>query len=401
PVWRDFVWFLGLFGASWALQRVALGVTLGERIWHVRALEKNLRPSRLQPDYFPSSAVSSAIFLTTLAFIATTAAFRWAVLEHPLLLQAQHVKLQPFLPQGEDWQVLPFYYSMGGWPSTFRGHAVVHSLPYEKGPPKVFIAHIRAIWEAPDTALTYEGPRTPLRVTDRSEFETCLLAPSGVQLLVRGFTCFELREALLGRHLEEMRAAVSPQSWVMQWFLIENPAIPREEQAQGVFLRAEGAAKTQERFILITARGTNQAFILDTPSGENGEEARALFERAVRSLRVSDELGPGRAWVDRQIETVTPHGGAAPSAEVLSAHAALLLSKISVEPAVFDSYFLLGRTLLEMAREISRHQIDASAMKPVLSSLAATSAYAHDVAPDEPRTAQLQQFYFEAQRLTH
>ncbi|MGZ3709022.1 MAG: hypothetical protein ACXWPM_09640, partial [Bdellovibrionota bacterium] len=59
------------------------------------------------------------------------------------------------------------------------------------------------------------------------------------------------------------------------------------------------------------------------------------------------------------------------------------------------------RTLLEMAREISRHQIDASAMKPVLSSLAATSAYAHDVAPDEPRTAQLQQFYFEAQRLTH
>src|SRR5262249_978196 len=152
-------------------------------------------------------------------------------------------------------------------------------------------------------------------------------------------------------------------------FLIENPAIPSEEQAQGIFLQAVGPAKTEQRFILITANGTNQAFVLDSPSGESGADARSTFAEAIRSLRVSDALGHGRAWIDRQIEAVTPKPGELPTRELLSRHEALLLSKISVEPSVYDSYLLLAHTLKAMAEEISHHRLDAADMKPVLSSL--------------------------------
>jgi hypothetical protein len=392
------LWWLLLAGvelvALRGLARLAIARSLGQAAWGLqRPAPGNLRaPARLD-----ARARATGIFVTVTAWALAAFLLARALETEPLWLRAREATLQPFMPeQNGDWQIEPFFYALGAWPKLFEGKPVLYSVPYEKGPPSRFPGHLVARWDAPDLRVTFEGPKTPAgpggTPPARARVRECLLAlPSP--------GCAGVREAVLRRHVEEMRVALphSPLEWKLGWFLVENAALPPDDQAQGIELSARARdGALERRFILITARGTEQAFILDAPAGSQGEEASTLFERALRSLRVSDELGPGRAWIDRELENLQLDGEGSRSLERLAEAQSLLIAKLSVDPATYDTYFHLGGTAILLARLARREQ------RPDLSAVArplVRSAYlfAQDVSANDPRTAQLQAFWLEVQ----
>jgi hypothetical protein len=203
--------------------------------------------------------------------------------------------------------------------------------------------------------------------------------------------------------------------WRLRWFQVRNVALTTAERVQGIYLSAEDEGRGEERYVLITENGTHQAVWLDypRPGSLEAKTAQETFAQAIRSLRASDELGPGRAWIDRKLEatrlgellkgtSLEPSADAATVGQ-LSAVQALLLAKITVQPSVFDSYFHLGGTALLLYRIAHTGSNKGSLQGVELAAVArplVQSAYrlAQDVAPSDPRTTQLQGFWLESQK---
>lgn len=358
----------------------------------------------------------TGIFLTGSSILLASWSTREYVWKHPLFMTIESVKLAPFFPQkqtelpdsGEEWSITPFYYLMGAWPKTYTHRPVFYSLPYRKGLPNRFIDHIVARWEMPDIQVTFEGPRTPSPAPPREEIKRCLFNQALTGLLTR-VSCFRFREAALMRHIDEIHE-VFPKpgalKWKIQWILVENPAIPPEEQAQGVFLSVQGPERSLDRAVLITARGTHQAITLQYPNGSQGEHAASTFDQAIRSLRISDDLAMGRAWVERTLENtrlseIESTGDSTDLVRKLAETQALLISKITVDPKTFDTYFHLGGTAYMLLKLSLRNPStpgseDWSAVaKPMIQSVL---RYAQDLSPQEKRIPQLQSFWIEAQK---
>jgi hypothetical protein len=226
-----------------------------------------------------------------------------------------------------------------------------------------------------------------------------LLAGAGVAV-VEGAHVGAVRTVVLQR---EQRLG---EEWRLEWFTVVNPSLPAREQAQGIRLSAQGTARGQDRYILITPQGTHQAFILDYPRGPASDAARETLERAIRTLRVTDELGPGRAWTNERLATtrLADLERLRDPAELLRRMAeveALLLSKITVEPSAFDAYYHLGGLAITLARYAAKHPeanrtADWSAIaRPLIQSV---YRYALDIAPRDPRTIQLQDFVLESKK---
>ena len=268
----------------------------------------------------------------------------------------------------------------------------------------------------PDIRVVFEGPKTPVQADQtpypRSEIEACI-----TRLWSRGLSripsCLALREAVLERHIDALRA-LKPLGWSMQWIRVENRALPEAQQVEGIYLSAWNSRTGQDRFILITARGTQQTFTLSYPVNAEGNRAQDEFQKALRSLRVSDDLNPGRAWVDQGLERIhlSDLDKLAESRDVVSQLAeiqALLVSRISVDPKSYDTYFHLGGTALMLARFASerRKQPGADLLSERLAEWLAVSKpmvqsaykYAVDVNARDKRTPMLQGYWFEAQKL--
>jgi hypothetical protein len=331
-----------------------------------------------------------------------------------------------------DWEVLPFYYSLGAWPRNYGGKPVFYSLPYEKGPPKLFAGHIIARWDSPAVRVTFEGPKTPQagshgERTARAEIRQCLVGAE------KSWSCLKIREITLMRPLEEMQKQLAGEAggntalkmqWKLRWFVVRNAAIAPADQAQGIYISAQDEAhgRGQERYILVTENGTHQAVILDyplpsaadtpeSPTTRAAELARSTFGNAVRSLRAADDLAPGRAWIDRQLQAIQLKGmgiNMDPNAKSdlnpesvarLSAVQASLLAKISVEPGSFEAYYHLGGTALLLsryARQAGQGALETGAVaKPLIAS---AYSFAQDLAPKDPRTTQLQGFWLESKK---
>jgi hypothetical protein len=475
----------------WAVGRWLWDRTPGDAAWRLRAespagippgiaarldqatFRASLRTRLRRPRTLSLEERMTAIVLTALALGAAAWSFDRAVLKQPLWARAETTTLQASLPplSGEHaWEVMPFFYALGAWPREYGGHAVLYSLPYEKGPPERFVGHVIAHWEAPGTVVTFEGPKTPRPSvaarepggrTPRDRIRECLIGDG------RSWECLKIRESTLLRHLTDLQRRLTGRAggdtalairWQLKWFTVRNPGLPPAEEAQGIYLsavtRAElrggardgggrpasGAViepKGEERYVLITENGTHQAISLDYPDPDSpaGETARETFRQAIRSLRASDELGPGRAWVDKELSALELGGnagpGGSPSAGIaggdpaiaallaqkplpagtdparviakLAQAQALLLAKISVQPSIYDSFFHLGGTALlldRIARSGARAgsleglELAARARPMVLSAY----RYAKDLAPRDPRTTQLEGFWLEAQK---
>ncbi|MBC7690916.1 MAG: hypothetical protein H7222_04050 [Methylotenera sp.] len=359
------------------------------------------------PEIIKASLISGVLLLSacTLGWVT--------LLNHPLTMAASGIQLPVFVPSeltggkkspvpqdekgpGSSWAVMPFYYSNGAWPLQFAGHPVFYVAPYEKGPPTHFLGRIIARWDMPDTKLTIQGPITPARGSPRKIWESCMK---------QAMSCLKLRKEGLSRAVEEMKA-LKLKHWNVRWFRVDNPLIPEDERPEGIYISAENETRAQDRMILINEKGTQQAFILDRPSSEgegpSAERSRAaqhLFEQAMGSQRVTNELDTGRAWINRMLADVkmSPAIAGLSDSEFVTNIAktqALLLSKISVEPKVLDAYYHLGGTALVLARRANKAKNAewSSAAKILLQS---AYHYAQDISPDDPRTRQLESSWVE------
>jgi hypothetical protein len=368
------------------------------------------RGDRRMPERLEAGRAGVAAFLTLALAFAAGSALKQAVLEHPFWSAGEEQRLQPFFPgpavAGKPetrWSVMPVFYALGAWPREFQGQTVFYGVPYEKGPPERFVGKILAHWRHPDVEVAFLGPQTPPQypagIRSRDDLRSCLL--SGRSETLGRWGCARLRQASLGKAVRELRA-LRPARWKVAWFSVENAAIPPEERAQGVVLTAEGARSGEERYILVSSRGTHQAISLRYPLTAEGEQARELLRSSIRSLRVSDELNPGRAWADRQLlgirlKELQKLGDSPELPARLAEVQAHLIAKISVDPRSYDAYFHLGGTTLLLARYAARHgQHEWTAFaKPTIG---AAFRYAKDLAPADSRTVQLEQIWVEARK---
>ncbi|MDR3607819.1 MAG: hypothetical protein P4M08_10620 [Oligoflexia bacterium] len=419
PGWKIFCAYI-LFLAAAQLFRRFYGITTpGELAWDIRAARAPSFPQLNFSQAFPlkSSQLTIGTFLTTLSILAAAWISYMGLAISPIGVRAEVAEWDAFLPDsasGEDrFSVVPFYYSLGAWPSVFQGKPVFFNFPYEKGPPTHFAGRIQARWSVPaDIRLTFEGPKTPYKATQlpysRADVRNCTV--SFWNSPVSAISCLTTREAVLGRHLDALSAQGlgKPQ---LTWVHVSSKALAPEDQLQGFYLSAQGPTRGQDRFVMLTPRGTEQAFILDYPMSIAGDHARAVFKEAIRSLRVSDSLEPGRTWIDQSIERIHLSDLEHASEQEIPARLAevqeMLIARISIDPKTYDGYFHLGGTAVLLARHAakikSRSTSDADAAaewltlsKPLIES---TWKYATDLAPKDPRTGQLHAMLVEVQRL--
>lgn len=415
PGWA--VSWLAAFAGMSAFSRAVLGRTPGELIWNLRPrpdkesgalLARLWCPQLRQTERYNADSLASGTFLTLLLVLVLGTTARRALFTHPLWNVSKASEFEPFAPDTSDWTVAPFFYALGAWPTRISGTPVFHVVPYEKGPPQRFPGRIIARWDPPQTKLTFEGPKTPgagAASAVRARIQECFrprVLPSA--------SCLAIRETVLTRHMKEMESSLPGMQrgdLRVQWFVVRNPALPESEQAQGLKLHAQLAEKAQERFVLITPQGTHQAFILDYPRNDAGWLSLSHLEKSIRSLRVSDDLNPGRAWIDARLERVrlsdlsSLEGQPEKFLAALSEIELLLLSKISVDPATFESYFHLGGLGLTLLKHAVKHPESGrgddwkAVARPVIE---AAARFGEDVKPSDPRLPQLRNFALEAQK---
>jgi hypothetical protein len=380
----------------WIPQKKLYGVTLGERAWLLKPKNKealslapfffSLKERLYQRDYIAPLTTFSAILITALSILITATEFRSVILNHPNWLKTEEWKLKTFIPNPKDWTVSPFFYLLGGWPKSFLGKPVFYSLPYEVGPPTRFVGHVIAYWEHPYISVTFEGPKTPGLAANISELKECFVGG------LYSIHCLLLREAALNRHINEIKNTKNLISWSMKWFNVENLLLTAQEAPQGIYLSAIGKNWTQDRFILINGNGTHQAIILRRPNNVRGQEAFQLLQQSIGSIRNFNELDSGKAWINRVLETtqlnelkVTPDS--APLSTQLGEIQQFLISKITVDPADFNSYFHLAGTSIMLAKAALDQRLQS---KIALDNLESAQHFATDVAPADPRILQMQ-----------
>ena len=404
----------------WLLQQIFFGASLGQLAWRLTLLDHKKRKLQWpgaaqylfrgkvrshQTERMSLEGLLTASLLTALSLglSAWTVTKIW--IDHPMMRTTEDIEIAAFAPSADqvgekgDWLIAPFFYALGAWPKTFAGHPILYSLPYKKGPPTHFIGNIVARWSMPDIRLTIEGPRTPTHGESAAAIRDCLHSRAAELF------CLSLRKNSLARHIDEMRA-LNPTRWELKWFYVNNTGIPPEEVPQGIFLSAANDLRAQERYILINSSGAHQTLILSHSVGQQGDLAKSYLERSLGSLRISNKLETGRIWSDKmlsdihlkELDTITDQNRLVSR---LAEIQALLISKISVEPSNFDAYFHLGGTSLMLARlgatqSIHQDQDEVSTVaKPMLQNIL---RYAQDVAPNNPRTAQIENFWRDSKK---
>jgi hypothetical protein len=423
PSTTTFLLLLLFVVGTWGVQKFILGVTLGERVWGLKSQGKlSFNPVLLQAQPVSASTQSIGSFLTLSSFFASIAIAYASIVLHPVGMTASSAEWEAFFPgfdqaqpgiEKDRWAVMPFFYSLGAWPQSFRGKAVFLNLPYEKGPPERFAGEISARWDS-QVRVTFEGPKSPLsarkELYDRAEIEHCVLHLwDSLGSLPH---CLTVRSDVLGRHIEALRR-VRPSQLSLQWVKVSNRAISADQQLQGIYISGQNKTRGQDRFIMITPRGTHQTFVLDYPTNEIGTAAREDFKNSMRSLRVSDDLAPGRVWVDQSLEKVNLRdvsklGESLDAIQKLAEIQALLIARISVDPKTYDTYFHLAGTALMLGRAaVKLRQFSPPKGNPELAAellavakptVQTAQHYAQDVSPKDKRNALLQSFWAESQK---
>src|SRR5690606_597533 len=151
---------------------------------------------------------------------------------------------------------------------------------------------------------------------------------------------------------------------------------------------------------LFNQEGSAQSFFLRSTQDPSGENARMLFQQAIRSLRVLPSLFPGRALANNELahsrlEKNVQHTSTLAFVHHISGIQSLLIGKISVDPKSPEAYYHLAGTsylLLKHASEtrIQSTQIQAPRFLAQLDEWSALARpqiqvadrYIQDVAPD-------------------
>lgn len=399
-------WML-LFLSSSMQFSTALAISLGcavAIIWTARVLKLSLGTRLFFYHLRSGPETVRAVTLGVVAFIGAITASRIITRAHFMFRVGQIEVISRFEPKPEDaerFQILPFYYSVGAWPKHFDGKPYFYSLPYEVGPPQVFLGRVVMNLELPDIKLTIEGPKTPEKRT-----------PSVWKSIVLGGPLHSLsaRQMLLQRHMNELKVA-GYTAQAMKWVEVSGD-LAESAKPQGVWLEARRENLIQERVILITAQGTQQTLILDRTDNDRGALAHDWLFRVIGSLRLFDQIAEGRQWTERLISRIDLNrlpsidSGALYIEKILEIQGALL-SQMSMNPRSFDGFFHFGGTSMLLIRYFSdprrmaENQLLSGGKPPLtllIESLSSTFRYSKDIAPSDERVNQLGALLVEARR---
>lgn len=372
----------------WALCRLLFQQSVGEWAWGLKAPPSKKIGFKLSRHCYRMGRWQGAvIILTILGFFNAVWIPKQIYQKHPLWKSADEIFLGSSVPdlsvgerweakavEGEEkWIVIPYFYSLGAWPRTYRGNPVFYNLPYAKGPPTRFLERVTARWSGSEVQVVFEGPKTPAALLaegiNRSQVQHCLLHTSGFWgYSSQGVNCAFLRQTVLERHLHDLSqwmGSIPKEYFILQWFRVNNPGIPEAEQTQGFVIKALTESKAVIRYVLLTPNNTHQSvtlYILANQETINEfQYAEALLKKAIGTLRVSDDLAAGKNWADREIHVLAQENPARykDSPDFLYKLAEIqmaLLGKLSVSPADTEAYFHLANMTLQQIKSSKKFQ---------------------------------------------
>ncbi len=189
--------------------------------------------------------------------------------------------------EGSIWQVLPFGYTLGPWPTRFRNEPIVTQLTYLKGPPQKFLQSITQLWQPVEAELTLMGPRTLVADKTQQDWKDCFISHWG---------CKADRNLVLDYAFHGKK---SSEPVKITWF--EHP---EAEGPRGIHLERSFEKYRLDDFILFTRKGVAQGFELKTVKSPIGAEALQLFYQTLSSLKVNDDLSGSREWIQTKIKSV-------------------------------------------------------------------------------------------------
>jgi hypothetical protein len=189
--------------------------------------------------------------------------------------------------EDSTWQVMPFGYTLGPWPTEFHQEPILTKVNYIKGPPKKFIQSITQLWMPVEVELTLMGPKTISSDLHIQDWKECFESTWG---------CRSARQKLLdyviaGKEGGKLETAT--------WFDHQEADGPR-----GVHLLWKFPQYRIDDYILLTENGIAQAFELKTVNTNWGNDARNLLVQTLGSLRVREDLKNSREWIQNRIRTV-------------------------------------------------------------------------------------------------
>jgi hypothetical protein len=312
----------------------------------------------------------------------------------PTIHSLRSESLPLFAPEpGEaaDWQVIPFFYATGAFPSRLLAKSgaptqeakgelsVEFGLPYEKGPPTRFLGKITAYWRELDSRLTLTGP-----LTVASPFTSEALRD-----------CFQGWFRCIGDRRRVWKTSIAPllsnRALAEEyWFTTENPFVAADERPQGIYLRTTAdRGRVREAYFLVGPKMAIQALILDRPERAEGDHASETLRKIVGSLRLSSDLSAPRAFINPKLASLRI-GPKSTLAELVAAEG-YLLAKVSIEPKEAESFYHLGGLALthfHAAKREGRIELAASSKTIVKSAL----KFARDVDPSSKRIPEMERF---------
>jgi hypothetical protein len=185
--------------------------------------------------------------------------------------------------------ILPFGYTLGVWPKTFRGEPIVTRLTYLKGPPAKFLDQMIQVWRPVEVELSLFGPKTLSSSLTLEDWRACFR---------KEFGCAREKQLFWAKVFPE-RKAHEKDLLQASWYESTEKNGPR-----GVHLLIKTKTYQIDRFAVITAKGTTQVFSMKSVLSPVGLEARELFLKTLGSLTVSDDLTEGRRSIEARLKSV-------------------------------------------------------------------------------------------------
>ncbi len=397
--WIDLCWS-GIFGG--ALLLLTRSDPMPHWIWIPSGIALFLAVRALRHSLFKDRVKRTTPFSLLMAAAGASLIFLGMTYEsfssHPIFFTAPIHEEAAAIPsaQERDFSFLPFYYSLGAWPTSFNGKPVFYSLPYEKGPPFRFMGRLTARWDPPETQLTFLGPKTPALPEPIEKIRHCL---SSHYLSEPISECWALRSRMLQPHFQELRSRqLKVQS--LEWLRLTPSG------AEALCIEAANSQRQQRRCIWITSQGAHQTILLDSKAGAAGEAARAAFAKSLRSLRFSEQLDSSKLWIAEQLRSIRLSDWQKLStwqqrSEALSKIQAFLIAKASLDPKSYEAFyhlagtaFLLSKDLIKNAspdQSLESNEILASAKSIVIGA----GRIAQDIHPEDPLNSELMEAILE------
>jgi hypothetical protein len=192
--------------------------------------------------------------------------------------------------EGGTWEIIPFGYTLGAWPVYFQGEPIVTKMTYQKGPPVKFIQSMTQLWRPVEIELTLEGPHTPNPKLKMMDWKNCFSS----SMLCKGD-----KKDFLKAVTQSYPAFRTRKEAEVTWFDSLDPLGVR-----GVHFHLDAKTYSVDQYTILTDSGIAQSFILKYVNNPVGLEARSTFGRVLSGLKVKEDLGSARAWIQNKIEGV-------------------------------------------------------------------------------------------------